>query len=107
MLVVSHVLPATDDPIGALALETRQGMVCAGPVRVGEPGYEGDGEPTVTFLLDPVGVSMELAHYLCHRVLSLVGEATGARTGADATNASGTPRAARRGSALSRASATT
>lgn len=33
---------------------------------------EGVGEPTVTFLLDPVGVLMELAHYVCDRVLSLV-----------------------------------
>lgn len=31
MLVVSHVLPAMDDPIGALDFETRQGMVCLRP----------------------------------------------------------------------------
>lgn len=61
MLVVFHVPPATDDPIGALALERRQGMASAGPVRIGEPSYEGDGEPTVTFLLDLVSVLMELA----------------------------------------------
>ncbi|MFC8141580.1 CHAT domain-containing protein [Streptomyces paradoxus] len=75
MLVVSHVLPATDDPIGALDFETRQGMVCAGPVRFGEPGYaprdEEDGAPTVRFLIDPVGTLMELAHYACDRILSL------------------------------------
>lgn len=75
MLVVSHVLPATDDPIGALDFETRQGMVCAGPVRFGEPGHEprdeGDGVPTVRFLIDPVGTLMELAHYACDRILSL------------------------------------
>lgn len=61
MLVVFHVPPATDDPIGALALERRQGMASAGPVRIGEPSYEGDGESTVTFLLDLVSVLMELA----------------------------------------------
>ncbi|MFC4015547.1 CHAT domain-containing protein [Nonomuraea purpurea] len=73
MLVVSHVLPATDDPLGALALETRQGMVCAGPVRFGEPGPgdEQDGKPTIVFLLDPVGRLMELAQYVCERILSL------------------------------------
>ncbi|MFI8892108.1 CHAT domain-containing protein [Streptomyces paradoxus] len=78
MLVVSHVLPAEDDPIGALDFETRQGMVCAGPVRFGEPGHaprderdEQDGAPTVTFLLDPVGTLMELAHYACDRILSV------------------------------------
>ncbi|MDQ0961143.1 hypothetical protein QFZ66_005021 [Streptomyces sp. B4I13] len=75
MLVVSHVLPAMDDPIGALDFETRQGMVCAGPVRFGEPGYEPldeeDGAPTVRFLIDPVGTLMELAHYACDRILSL------------------------------------
>ncbi|WP_327368015.1 CHAT domain-containing protein [Streptomyces sp. NBC_01217] len=75
MLVVSHVLPATDDPIGALDLETRQGMVCAGPVRFGEPGHEPrdekDSAPTVRFLIDPVGTLMELAHHVCDRILSL------------------------------------
>lgn len=45
MLVVSHVLPATDDPLGALAFETRRGMVCAGSVRFGEPACETDGKP--------------------------------------------------------------
>ncbi|GFH37921.1 hypothetical protein [Streptomyces pacificus] len=75
MLVVSHVLPAMDDPIGALDFETRQGMVCAGPVRFGEPGYEPrdeeNGPPTVRFLIDPVGTLMELAHFACERILSL------------------------------------
>ncbi|MFJ3663933.1 CHAT domain-containing protein [Streptomyces sp. NPDC090119] len=75
MLVVSHVLPAMDDPIAALDFETRQGMVCAGPVRFGEPGREPrdeeDGAPTVRFLVDPVGTLMELAHDACDRVLSL------------------------------------
>lgn len=61
MLVVSHVLPATDDPLGALVFETRRGKVCAGSVRFGEPAYETDGKPTVTFVIDPVGVLMELA----------------------------------------------
>ncbi|WP_179023841.1 CHAT domain-containing protein [Streptomyces sp. IMTB 2501] len=75
MLVVSHVLPTTDDAIGALDFETRQGMVCAGPVRFGEPGYgprdEEGGTPTARFLIDPVGTLMELAHYVCDRILSL------------------------------------
>lgn len=75
MLVVSHVLPAMDDPIGALDFETRQGMVCAGPVRFGEPAYESrdeeDGAPTVRFFIDPLGTLMELAHYVCDRILSL------------------------------------
>ncbi|MFE8963037.1 CHAT domain-containing protein [Streptomyces iakyrus] len=75
MLVVSHVLPATDDPIGALDAETRQGMVCAGPVRFGEPGRapraEEGGAPRARFLIDPVGTLMELAHYACDRILSL------------------------------------
>ncbi|MGI5369350.1 CHAT domain-containing protein [Streptomyces iakyrus] len=75
MLVVSHVLPATNDPVGALDFETRQGMVCAGPVRFGEPGRapreEEGGAPTAGFLIDPVGTLMELAHYACDRILSL------------------------------------
>ncbi|MFJ5732326.1 CHAT domain-containing protein [Streptomyces paradoxus] len=74
MLVVSHVLPAEDDPIGALDFETRQGMVCAGPVRFGEPGcapHDEQGAPTVRFLIDPVGTLTELAHFTCDRILSL------------------------------------
>ncbi|WP_236238888.1 CHAT domain-containing protein [Streptomyces sp. CC228A] len=71
MLVVSHVLPATDDPLGALAFETRRGKVCAGVVRFGEPDRQADGEPTVTFVIDPVGVLMELALYVCDRIMSL------------------------------------
>ncbi|MGW7362120.1 CHAT domain-containing protein [Streptomyces sp. NPDC054841] len=71
ILVVSHVLPATDDPLGALVFETRRGMVCAGSVRFGEPRDEADGQPTVSFVIDPVGVLMELAHYVCDRILSM------------------------------------
>ncbi|MGI5436926.1 CHAT domain-containing protein [Streptomyces shenzhenensis] len=71
LLVVSHVLPATDDPLGALSFETRRGMVCAGPVRFGEPGRDADREPSVTFLVDPVGVLMDLTQYVCDRILSL------------------------------------
>ncbi|MGW1030349.1 CHAT domain-containing protein [Streptomyces sp. NPDC002577] len=75
MLVVSHVLPVMDDPIGAIDFETRQGMVCAGSVRFGEPAYESrdeeDGPPTVRFFIDPVGTLMELAHHVCDRILSL------------------------------------
>ncbi|MFD9517804.1 CHAT domain-containing protein [Streptomyces sp. NPDC059979] len=71
MLVVSHVLPATDDPLGALVFETRRGKVCAGSVRFGEPAHETDGKPTVTFVIDPVGVLMELAQYVCDRIMSL------------------------------------
>ncbi|MFD0355694.1 CHAT domain-containing protein [Streptomyces sp. NPDC127110] len=71
MLVVSHVLPATDDPLGALVFETRRGKVCAGSVRFGEPAYETDGKPTLTFVIDPVGVLMELAQYVCDRIMSL------------------------------------
>ncbi|MBB0228385.1 CHAT domain-containing protein [Streptomyces calidiresistens] len=75
MLVVSHVLPAGDDPIGALDLETRRGMVCAGPVRFGEPDHtprhDEDGAPTARFLIDPVGTLMELAQYVCDGILSL------------------------------------
>ncbi|MEU9700428.1 CHAT domain-containing protein [Streptomyces sp. NPDC047981] len=71
MLVVSHVLPATDDPLGALVFETRRGQVCAGSVRFGEPADETDGKPTLTFVVDPVGVLMELAQYVCDRIMSL------------------------------------
>jgi hypothetical protein len=71
MLVVSHVLPATGDPLQALTFETRRGMVCAGPVRFGEPDRAESGEPTVTFLIDPVGELMELAQFVCDRILSL------------------------------------
>ncbi|MEV0322531.1 CHAT domain-containing protein [Streptomyces sp. NPDC050658] len=71
LLVVSHVLPATDDPLGALAFETQRGMVCAGVVRFGELVYEEDGHPTAKFVIDPVGVLMELANYVCDRVMSL------------------------------------
>ncbi|WP_244419545.1 CHAT domain-containing protein [Streptomyces hygroscopicus] len=71
MLVVSHVLPATDDPLSALAFETQRGMVCAGPVRFGEAGQAEHGEPTATFLIDPVGQLMELALFVCDRILSL------------------------------------
>ncbi|MER7669852.1 CHAT domain-containing protein [Kitasatospora sp. NPDC096128] len=78
VLVVSHVLPATDDLFGALTFETRQGMVCAGSVHFGELGHEPEGEggadpdhPTVRFLIDPVGELLELADFVCERILSL------------------------------------
>ncbi|MDT0266641.1 CHAT domain-containing protein [Streptomyces sp. DSM 44915] len=75
LLVVSHVLPAADDMIGALDFETRRGLVCAGPVRFGEPGdaprAAEEGEPTVRFLLDPVGILLELAHDVSAGLLSL------------------------------------
>ncbi|MFE6665730.1 CHAT domain-containing protein [Streptomyces sp. NPDC057697] len=97
VLVVSHVLPIGDDPVRTLTDETRQGMVCAGPVRFGEPGgaragedgggeggergeggehgergeHGEHGERKVRFLIDPVGVLMELAQSVCDRVLSL------------------------------------
>ncbi|MFZ3473735.1 CHAT domain-containing protein [Streptomyces sp. 4.24] len=77
MLIVSHVLSATDDPLGELVGETERGMVCAGPVRFGEPGHEGDDPPTgddppdVTFVIDPVGALMDLAQYVCDRIISL------------------------------------
>ncbi|KUO03069.1 CHAT domain-containing protein [Streptomyces caeruleatus] len=74
MLVVSEVFPAMDDPIGALDFETRQGRVCAGPVRFGEPGHQPrheEGAPTVRFVIDPVGTLTDLAQYVCDRILSL------------------------------------
>ncbi|MEU4076386.1 hypothetical protein DEJ45_07100 [Streptomyces venezuelae] len=71
VLVVSHVLPAAVDPLGALVFEARRGKVCAGSVRFGEPADAADGEPTVTFVVDPVGVLMELAQYVCDRSMSL------------------------------------
>ncbi|MEV7417368.1 CHAT domain-containing protein [Streptomyces sp. NPDC089919] len=96
LLVVSHVLPATDDPLGALDFETRRGMVCAGPVRFGAPGapsddpheagepreegdphqaddepHEGGEPPTVRVVVDPVGILMELALSVCDRIMSL------------------------------------
>ncbi|MFJ2844893.1 hypothetical protein ACIPD2_25105 [Streptomyces griseofuscus] len=84
MLVVSHVLPATDDPLSALAFEARRGMVCAGPVRFGEPGPVERGQPKVTILIDPVGQLMELAQFVCDRILSLDEAKRRARNGADA-----------------------
>lgn len=71
MLVVSHVLSATDDPLGALGFETRRGKVCASRVRFGESAYETDGKPTATFVIDPIGVLMELSQYVCDRIMSL------------------------------------
>lgn len=71
MLVVSHVLPATEDPLGALVFETGRGMVCAGSVRFGEPGHEAEDPATFTFVIDPVGVLTDLTQYVCDRILSL------------------------------------
>ncbi|CAM5620026.1 hypothetical protein SAVIM338S_05795 [Streptomyces avidinii] len=77
MLIVSHVLSVTDDPLGELVGETERGMVCAGPVRFGEPAYGAAGPeaaaapPTVTFVIDPVGTLMDLAQYVCDRIISL------------------------------------
>ncbi|AWZ06720.1 hypothetical protein DRB96_30125 [Streptomyces sp. ICC1] len=71
MLIVSHVLPATGDPLDALVFETGRGMVCAGSVRFGEPARAADDPPTVTFVIDPVGVLMDLAQYVCDRIISL------------------------------------
>ncbi|WP_062216704.1 CHAT domain-containing protein [Streptomyces sp. NBRC 109706] len=75
LLVVSHLLSDPDDPLDALDFETRQGMVCAGPVRFGAPTHRPhtgeDDTPTVTFLIDPVGTLMELAHHVCDHIMSL------------------------------------
>ncbi|MET9372629.1 CHAT domain-containing protein [Streptomyces sp. NPDC002992] len=71
MLVVSHALPVTDDPLDALAFETRQGLVCACPVRFGAPDQAERGEPTARFVIDPVGRLRELALFVCDRILSL------------------------------------
>ncbi|MEU0100849.1 CHAT domain-containing protein [Streptomyces sp. NPDC006267] len=71
VLVVSHVLPAAGDMAGVLTDETRRGMVCAGRVRFGPPGHAAAGPPTVTYVLDPVSVLLELALHVGDRVLSL------------------------------------
>ncbi|SDM57947.1 CHAT domain-containing protein [Allokutzneria albata] len=71
MLVVSHVLPSTDDPLSALVAETKQGLVCASPVSFGEPVRDAGGQPTATFYLDPVGRLLDLANYVRERILSL------------------------------------
>ncbi|MFJ6440825.1 CHAT domain-containing protein [Streptomyces sp. NPDC091649] len=71
VLVVSHVLPAAGDMAGVLTDETRRGMVCAGRVRFGPPGHAEAGPPTVTYVLDPVSVLLELALHVGDRVLSL------------------------------------
>ncbi|UUN30022.1 CHAT domain-containing protein [Streptomyces sp. FIT100] len=70
LLVVSHVFPATADPQEALAFETCQGMVCAGPVRFGTPSRAEDTTPTVTITFDPAGRLWDLANLVCERVLS-------------------------------------
>lgn len=70
-LVVSHVLPAAGDMVGVLTDEARRGMVCAGRVRFGPPGHEAAGPPTVTYVLAPVSVLLELALHVRDRVLSL------------------------------------
>ncbi|WP_030579252.1 CHAT domain-containing protein [Streptomyces anulatus] len=71
VLVVSHVLPAAGDMVAVLTDETRRGMVCAGRVRFGPPGHAAAGPPTVTYVLDPVSVLLELALHVKDRVLSL------------------------------------
>ncbi|MFC5800109.1 CHAT domain-containing protein [Streptomyces formicae] len=70
ILVVSHVFPATTDPQEALGFETRQGMVCAGPVRFGTPLRTEDATPTVRIAFDPVGRLWDLANLVCERILS-------------------------------------
>ncbi|MFJ6610424.1 CHAT domain-containing protein [Streptomyces sp. NPDC091289] len=71
VLVVSHVLPSSDDMAAVLTYETQQGMVCAGRVRFGPPGDEAAGPPTFTYVLDPVSVLLELVLHVRDRVLSL------------------------------------
>ncbi|MFD5203676.1 CHAT domain-containing protein [Streptomyces sp. NPDC058375] len=71
VLVVSHVLPAAGDMVAVLTDETRQGMVCAGRVRFGEPGREAAGPPTLTYVLDPVSVLLELVLHVRDQVLPL------------------------------------
>ncbi|MGC5530146.1 CHAT domain-containing protein [Streptomyces sp. SR-10] len=71
VLVVSHVLPASDDMAAVLTYETQRGMVCAGRVRFGPPGPEAAGPPTVTYVLDPVSVLVELVLHVRDQVLSL------------------------------------
>ncbi|MFI0931027.1 CHAT domain-containing protein [Streptomyces sp. NPDC021019] len=71
VLVVSHVLPTAVGMADVLADETRRGMVCAGRVRFGPPGHAAAGPPTVTYVLDPVSVLLELALHVGDRVLSL------------------------------------
>ncbi|MEU6613055.1 CHAT domain-containing protein [Streptomyces parvus] len=71
VLVVSHVLPAGDDMAAVLTDETRRGMVCAGRVRFGPPDHEAAGPPTLTYVLDPVAVLLELVLHVRDRVLPL------------------------------------
>ncbi|WNF28811.1 CHAT domain-containing protein [Streptomyces sp. C11-1] len=71
VLVVSHVLPAAGDMAEVLTDETQRGMVCAGRVRFGPPGHAAAGPPTVTYVLDPVSVLLELVLHVGDRVLSL------------------------------------
>ncbi|MGX2997134.1 CHAT domain-containing protein [Streptomyces sp. JNUCC 64] len=70
MLVVSHVLPLGEDPVAALARETREGLVCVGRVAFGGPVHL-PGPPTARFLLDPVGTLQELAFLVYERLLSM------------------------------------
>ncbi|MGW4835642.1 CHAT domain-containing protein [Streptomyces globisporus] len=71
VLVVSHVLPAAGDMVAVLTDEIRQGMVCAGRVRFGPPGHEATGPPTLTYILDPVSVLLELVLHVRDQALSL------------------------------------
>ncbi|WP_318197358.1 CHAT domain-containing protein [Streptomyces sp. MCL20-2] len=71
VLVVSHVLPADDDMVAVLTDETRQGMVCAGRVRFGEPGRSDESDRAVTFVLDPVSALLELVLHVRDQVLTL------------------------------------
>jgi hypothetical protein len=67
MLVVSHVLPVTDDPLGALALETGHRTVCAGPVRFGAPEILMDE----VAVWNPLGDLRDLATDVVEQILSL------------------------------------
>ncbi|MGC5539567.1 CHAT domain-containing protein [Streptomyces griseus] len=71
VLVVSHVLPSSDDMTAVLTYETRHGMVCAGRVRFGPPGDETAGPPAFAHVLDPVSDLLELVLHVRDRVLSL------------------------------------
>lgn len=71
VLVVSHVLPASADMAAVLTYETERGMVCAGRVRFGPPDSGAAGPPTVTYVLDPVSVLVELVLHVRDQVLSL------------------------------------
>ncbi|MGW0641613.1 CHAT domain-containing protein [Streptomyces badius] len=71
VLVVAHVLPPSDDMAAVLTYETQHGKVCAGRVRFGPPGHEAAGPPTLTYVLDPVSILLELVLHVRDRVLPL------------------------------------